>query len=61
MLFDLQPPKRTAMGPVIARMQAFLKENGLTPVAEGYTRQFSWHVDESGQQRQFSELIVPVL
>ena len=61
MLFDLQPPKRTAMGPVIARMQTFLKENGLTPIAEGYTRQFSWHVDESGQQRQFSELIVPVL
>ena len=61
MLFDLQPPARTAMAPVIARMQAYLAENNLTPAAEGYTRQFSWHVDESGQQRQFSELIVPVL
>ncbi|MBQ8620403.1 MAG: MerR family transcriptional regulator [Clostridia bacterium] len=61
MLFDLQPPARAAMAPIIARMQAYLKEEGLTPAAEGYTRQFSWHVDESGQQRQFSELIVPVL
>lgn len=61
MLFDLQPPARTAMAPVLDRMQAYLKENNLTPAAEGYTRQFSWHVDETGQQRQFSELIVPVL
>jgi len=61
MLFDLQPPGRTSMTPIIARMQAYLKEQNLTPTAEGYTRQFSWHTDESGQQRQFSELIVPVL
>jgi len=61
MLFDLQPPKRISMDPVIAKVQAYLKENSLTPAAEGYTRQFSWHVDESGQQRQFSELIVPIL
>ena len=61
MLFDLRPPQRTSLSPVIARMQAFLKENDLTPACEGYTRQYSWHVDENGQQRQFSELIVPVL
>lgn len=61
MLFDLQPPARTAMAPVLTQMQAFLRENNLTPAAEGYTRQFSWHVDENGQQRQFSELIVPIL
>ncbi|MBE5799165.1 MAG: MerR family transcriptional regulator [Clostridiales bacterium] len=61
MLFDLQPPARTAMTPVITKMQAYLRENRLTPAAEGYTRQFSWHVDENGQQRQFSELIVPIL
>lgn len=61
MLFDLQPPERTSMDPVIARMQAYLTENNLTPAAEGYTRQFSWHMDESGRQRQFSELIVPIL
>ena len=61
MLFDVRPPERTSMAPVIARMQAYLSEHRLTPAAEGYTRQYSWHVDETGQQRQFSELIVPVL
>ena len=61
MLFDLRPPQQTAMGPVIAQMQTFLREKSLTPAAEGYTRQFSWHMDEDGLQRQFSELIVPIL
>lgn len=61
MLFDLRPPERTSMEPVIAAMQTYLKENNLTPAAEGYTRQFSWHVDETSRQRQFSELIVPIL
>lgn len=61
MLFDLQPPERASMEPVIARVQAYLQESNLTPAAEGYTRQYSWHVDEAGRQRQFSELIVPIL
>ena len=61
MLFDLRPPKRTDMTPIIACMQEYLKENNLTPVSEGYTRQFSWHMDEQGLQQQFSELIVPIL
>lgn len=61
MLFDLMPPERASMEPVIARVQAYLQENHLTPAAEGYTRQYSWHVDETGRQRQFSELIVPIL
>ena len=60
MLFDLRPPQHTSMAPVIREALAFLKENGLTPVSEGYTRQFSWHVDKTGRQRQFSELIIPV-
>lgn len=61
MLFDLRPPQRAAMAPVIAAMQAFLRENSLTPASDGYTRQYSWHVDENGSKRQFSELIVPIL
>ena len=60
MLFDLCPPQRVSMTPVIDKMVAFIRDNGLTPVCDGYTRQFSWHVDESGQQRQFSELIIPI-
>ena len=61
MLFDLRPPERSDMAPVIAAMQTYLKENDLTPASEGYTRQFSWHVDTDGLQRQFSEMIVPIL
>ena len=61
MLFDLKPPSRSEMTPVIETMRAFLSENNLTPVSDGYTRQYSWHVDEHGERRQFSELIVPVL
>ena len=60
MLFDLRPPEQSSMAPVIKAALAFIKENGLTPVSEGYTRQFSWHVDENGKKRQFSELIIPV-
>ena len=61
LLFDLRPPQHAALAPVIDMMHAFLQENGLTPVSDGYTRQFSWHVDTDGRQRQFSELIVPVV
>ena len=60
MLFDLRPPQHASMEPVIKKALAYIKENNLTPVSEGYTRQFSWHVDENGNQRQFSELIIPV-
>ncbi len=59
-LFDLRPPQRTSMQPVIKAALAFIRDNGLMPLCEGYTRQFSWHVDENGRQRQFSELIIPV-
>lgn len=60
MLFDLRPPQRAAMADVLNTAKSFLKENALTPVSDGYTRQYSWHVDTDGRQRQFSELIVPV-
>jgi len=60
MLFDLQPPERASMDSIIATALTFINENGLTPVSEGYTRQFSWHIDKNKKQRQFSELIIPV-
>lgn len=59
-LFDLRPPERSSMGPVIAQALSFIRENDLLPVSQGYTRQFSWHVEENGKKRQFSELIIPV-
>jgi len=60
MLFDLRPPQQAAMPAALQTAISFMQENDLTPVSEGYTRQFSWHVDEKGEQRQFSELIIPV-
>ncbi len=60
MLFDLCPPQRVSLAPVIARMQAYLREHELSPVSDGYTRQYSWHISDDGTQRQFSELIVPI-
>lgn len=60
MLFELRPPAHASLKPVIAHVQQFLSAQGLEPICEGYTRQYSWHVDENGEQCQFSELIVPV-
>lgn len=60
MLFELRPPEHASLVPVITRMQAYLKEQKLMPICEGYTRQYSWHADEHCAPCQFSELIVPV-
>ena len=38
-----------------------IKQNELTPVSDGYTRQYVWFVDEKGLKRQYSELIIPVM
>ena len=59
-LFALRPQLDNSIEPVIQTALAFIRENNLTPVSEGYTRQFSWHVDENKKQCQFSELIIPV-
>ena len=59
-LFALRPQENSSIEPVIEKARAFIKENNLTPVSDGYTRQFSWHVDENKKQCQFSELIIPV-
>lgn len=60
-LFDLQPPQRCTLTPVITLAQRFLEENDLTPASAAYTRQYAWHIDETGSMRQYSELIVPIL
>lgn len=60
-LFDLQPPQRSKTLPVIELARDYMKENNLTPVSAGYTRQYAWHVNEKGHKRQYSELIVPIL
>jgi len=60
-LFELLPPARSSIAPVIARAREFIAQEGLTPVSDGYTRQYVWFVDEKGQKRQYSELIIPVM
>ena len=60
-LFDLRPPEQSSLAPVLEVTQAFLRDQGLTPVADGYTRQYSWSRDENRRMRQYSELIVPVM
>jgi len=60
-LFELLPPHHSAFSPVISAALAFIREHGLTPVSDGYTRQYSWSVDEHGQMRHVSELIIPVM
>ena len=59
-LFALRPQEDASIEPVIQKAMDFIRENHLMPVSEGYTRQFSWHVDENEKQCQFSELIIPV-
>lgn len=60
-LFELQPPHKSSLSPVIAAALAFIRENKLTPVSEGYTRQLSWSVDQHGSMCHVSELIIPVM
>lgn len=60
-LFELLPPHKSDFSPVVASALAFIREQGLTPVSDGYTRQLSWSVDEHGQMRHVSELIIPVM
>jgi len=60
-LFELVPPSKSALTPIIAFATDFIRKQGLTPVSDGYTRQYIWFVDEQGRKRQYSELIIPVM
>ena len=52
-IFELQP--------IVDLNREFLQAHHLTPVGEGYTRQYAWFVDDDGQMRHYSELIIPVM
>ena len=60
-LFELIPPSRSSIAPVVTCAREFIEQNGLTPVSDGYTRQYVWFVDEKGLKRQYSELVIPVM
>ena len=57
--YELRPPERRTILPAVEAAQAFMRSEGLTPVCDAYTREYAWLVDEQGQKRHFSELIIP--
>jgi len=61
-LFELFDAKANAldMDRLLSRCLAFIKENGLIPVSNGYTRQYVWFADEHGKRHHYAELILPV-
>lgn len=60
MVFELRPPVEGSVVPALAEAMRFVGEHHLMPICEGYTRQYAWFVDASGQQRHFAELVLPV-
>ena len=60
-LFELVLPNQRTLEPVIDCARSFIREQKLTPIADGYTRQYIWFTDENSNKRQYSELIIPVM
>ena len=60
-IFELRPPEESSLQPIVDLNREFLQAHHLTPVCEGYTRQYAWFVDDDGQMRHYSELIIPVM
>lgn len=60
-IFELRPPEESSLQPIVDLNREFLQAHHLTPVCEGYTRQYAWFVDGDGQMRHYSELIIPVM
>lgn len=59
--FELSPPHQSSALPALEAAAAFLREHALTPVSDGYTRQYAWFVEPDGHKRQFEEWILPVM
>ena len=61
-LFELFDAKNNAIGleDILTRCLHYMKENDLSPICDGYTRQYVWFADERGQRQHYAELILPV-
>jgi len=61
-LFELFDAKNNAIGleEILALCLQYMNENNLTPICDGYTRQYVWFADERGQRQHYAELILPV-
>lgn len=59
-LFELFGHESRSVVQVLEVCLAFMRDNGLRPVCDGYTRQYAWFSDEKKHRRHFAEMIVPV-
>jgi len=59
-LFELFDAKTSSFEQVLDLCLTFIKEQGLRPVCDGYTRQYVWFADEGGRRHHYAELIIPV-
>ena len=59
-LFELFGHESRSVAQVLELCLSFMKEQGLRPVCDGYTRQYAWFSDERKHRRHFAEMIVPV-
>ena len=59
-LFELFDAKTCSLSQVLALCQAFMKQQSLRPVSDGYTRQYVWFADEGGKRHHYAELIIPI-
>lgn len=61
-LFELFSVKSRdgGMDRIIEDCLRFMQEKGLTPISDGYTRQYVWFANENEQRHHYAELILPV-
>ncbi|MDO4484664.1 MAG: hypothetical protein Q4C54_09645 [Clostridia bacterium] len=59
-LFKLVMGKNQSVETVLDLCMAFIREQGLHPVCDGYTRQYVWYKDETGHRCHYAEMIIPV-
>lgn len=59
-LFELFTSESRSVMQVLDLCLAFMQEQGLRPISDGYTRQYAWFADEKEHRRHYAELIIPV-
>ena len=59
-LFELFDAKTHSLDRVLDLSLAFIAQNHLRPVCDGYTRQYVWFADQDGKRHHYAELIIPV-
>lgn len=60
-LFELFHMQDRSIEQVLDPCLAFMRERGLRPICDAYTRQYVWFADENGQRHHYAELFIPVI